>query len=81
MLDIRTNLDYAGVHLIKTCLSFISFVNIYMHPIVFRLNNMVSYCQAQLQLESSVPVQLGTEISLNISVTPNPPGQVYLSHF
>ena len=40
-----------------------------------------SFCQAQFQLATSVPVQLGTEISLNISVTPNPPGQVYLSHF
>ena len=42
------------------------------------------FCQAQFQLASSVPVQLGTEISLNISVTPHPPhppGQVYLSHF
>ena len=31
------------------------------------------FCQAQFQLASSVPVQLGTEISLNISVTPAPP--------
>ena len=31
------------------------------------------YCQAQFQLASSVPVQLGNEISLNISVTPHPP--------
>ena len=31
------------------------------------------YCQAQFRLASSVPVQLGTEISLNISVTPTPP--------
>ena len=35
------------------------------------------FCQAQFQLASSVPVQFGTEISLNISVTPphppNPP--------
>ena len=41
-------------------------------------------CQAQFQLASSVPVQLGIEISLNISVTrhpPHPPGQVYLSYF
>ena len=32
-----------------------------------------SYCQAQFQLASSVPVQLGTEICLIISVTPTPP--------
>ena len=31
------------------------------------------FCQAQFQLASSVPVQLGTEISLIISVTPPHP--------
>ena len=38
--------------------------------------NLVKYCQAQFQLASSVPDQLGTEISLIISVThthPTPP--------
>ena len=41
------------------------------------------FCQAQLQLDSSVNVQLRTEISIIISVRPHPtlPEQVYLSHF
>ena len=33
----------------------------------------LKFCQAQFQLASAVPVQMGTEISLNISVTPTQP--------
>ena len=46
-----------------------------------------SNCKAQFQLASSVQVQLGTEISLIITVRPQPTTpstptrQVYLSHF
>ena len=39
-----------------------------------------NFCQAQFKFSTS-SVQLGTEISLNISVTPHPPRPVYLSPF
>ena len=40
----------------------------FIMPYIMQIHTI--YCQAQFRLASSVPVQLGTEISLNISVTP-----------
>ena len=42
---------------------------------------MAQYCKAQFQLASSVPVQLGTDISLNISVTPPTRASIFEPHW